>query len=289
MNLLNYYIRDAREGIRRNMGAAAAAAALIFIAMTIAGILFLVRFGAGDLMRYLDSQVSVKAYLEPSVDSSEVARILQRNSYVKSVEIETKEQMLDRLSVFFQGREHLLSAFKESAIPDAVHLKLTDNKNASKIAGELRSIQGITEVIYPQQFAAALESGSDYVNRYGMALLLFFVIISYLTVYIAINLALFQREKEIRVKLLLGAKPLHVRGQFLFEGGLTGFMGSLMSVLALYLLYSYMLFPLQHQFPFIFTFSMNMLYGTMVGIIAAGTAVSLSAAYFSTRKLIGYA
>ena len=40
------------------------------------------------------------------------------------------------------------------------------------------------------------------------------------------NLGLYQRQKDIRVKLLLGAKETHVRGQFMFEGFLIGFIGS---------------------------------------------------------------
>ncbi len=44
--MVKFIVRDAREGIRRNAGAAAAAAAMIFIAMTISGALFMLRLGS---------------------------------------------------------------------------------------------------------------------------------------------------------------------------------------------------------------------------------------------------
>jgi cell division transport system permease protein len=286
MNTFNYYLRDAREGIQRNAGAAIAAAALIFIAMTILGGLMLVRFGLGDLLSYVESQVNIKIYIDPSVDTQQMATILESKSFIKSLEIEKKEQLLERLLLFFQGREHLLNAFQDSIIPDAIVIRLNEGISTLRIVEELRSIPGISQVIYPQQLAETVVKWSALWNRYGLILFVLFTAIAFITVFIAINLALYQRQKEIRVKLLLGAKPMHVRGQFLFEGWLIGLLGSLLASTAIYCIYVYMLFPLERQYPFIFHFSVSALYTMMGGMLAAGSIVGLLASYLSTVKLI---
>ncbi|WP_312109012.1 cell division protein FtsX [Brevibacillus reuszeri] len=286
---LLYMLRDAREGIVRNLGAAAAAAVLIFAAMFISGALLLVRFGMGDLMGYLESQVAMKLYVDPAVDSKAIATILVGKSFVKSVELETKEQLLDRLAPFFAGRGHLLISFQESDIPDAIRLELVDHSQIRLIAEELGALQGITKVVYPQQFAQTVLYWSKQINQYGIFSLISLLVLSFGMVFIAINLALYQRQKEIRVRLLLGANPLHVRGQFLFEGWLIGFIGSLVAALVVYVLFVSALLPLQQQFPFIFHFSMNVVYEMMGGIALGGSLIGLAASYASTRKLIDHA
>ncbi|MGF9714003.1 cell division protein FtsX [Paenibacillus naphthalenovorans] len=287
--MVKFIVRDAREGIRRNAGAAAAAAAMIFIAMTISGALFMLRLGVHDLMQYLDAQLSMKVYVDPAFETSEVARVLEQKSYVKSVRIETKDQLVERMNVFFQGREQLLESFKESDLPDAVRLELTDTRHISLIAEELRSIRGIAQVIYPQQLAETVLHASDRINRWGLLLLLFFAGVSFLTVFLAVNLALYQRQKEIRVKLLLGAKPAHVRGQFVFEGGVIGLTGSLLAATVLDGLYRYTMASLEHPYNTIFHVAPADFYTMMLGIVAAGTAIGLCASYVSTGKLMKHA
>ncbi|EJL46709.1 cell division protein [Brevibacillus sp. CF112] len=284
-----YMLRDAREGIQRNIGAAAAAAVLIFVAMLIAGILLLGRFGVGDLLGYLESQVAMKLYVDPAADTKAIATILREKSFVQSAEIETKEQMLDRLAAFFTGREHLLVSFQESQIPDAIRLELRDKTQMKLVAEQLQAMNGITKVVYPQQFAETILHWSSELNRYGLGLLLGMAALAFGMVFIAMNLALYQRQQEIRVRLLLGANPWHVRGQFLFEGWLIGFVGSLPAALAVYALFSGILLPLQKSFPLVFHFSQGMVYEMMGGMAVAGSLVGLSASYVSTRKLIDHA
>lgn len=284
-----YMLRDAREGIQRNRGAAAAAALLIFIAMLFSGILLLVRFGVGDLMAYLESQVTMKVYLDPSVDTTAVARILEKNNFVKSVDLETKEQMLERLSSFFTGREHLLLSFQESDIPDAIRLELTDKTQMGWFAEQVGEMREIVKVVYPQQFAETILKWSHQLNQYGIFLLVLFVLLAFGMVFIAMNLALYQRKQEIRVRLLIGAKPMQVRAQFLFEGWLIGLIGSLLAAIGVYFFFTGLLIPLQQQFPFALHFSMGLVYATMGGVVIVGSVVGLAASYVSMRKLIRHA
>ncbi|MEI7026067.1 cell division protein FtsX [Paenibacillus sp. y28] len=289
MRLANYIWRDACDGIRRNRAAALAASALIFAAMTLAGVLLMVRAGANDILLYLQAQVSMKVYVDPAVNTGEVARILQGNRFVQTAAVETKEQQLERLSLFFQGREQLLAGFQSSDMPDAIRLELVKGADAALFAEELRTVRGITEIIYPQQLAEALLFWSGGISRYGLLLLLFFASLSFLTAVLAISLAMKQRQKEIRIKLLLGAKPAHIRAQFVLEGGLMGGIGSLCASLAVYALYVSVLERLSRQLHGILHISAAGLYGLLLGLLVTGTAIGVAAGYFCTGKLMKHA
>ncbi|MFJ8259051.1 cell division protein FtsX [Peribacillus asahii] len=281
-----YIFRDAKEGLRRNAGASFAAVALIFVAMTMIGMLLLVRLTVTDVTTYLESQISMKVYIDPQVETEEVAAILEEKSFVESVEVETGQQLLDKLAFFFNGKEYLLDSFRDSEIEDAIRLDVTDKTQTVRIAKELEEMDGIVKVVYPQQLAEILVGWSEKVNQYGLVAAGFFFFMSFGMVYIAIHLALYQRQKEIRVKLLIGAKPSSVRQQFLFEGSLVGFMGSFLAVFGMYSLFSFVLLPIAERFPFIFSFSLETVYLILGGMMLLGVFIGIAASYLSTRKLI---
>jgi cell division transport system permease protein len=287
--MFRYYLRDAREGIRRNIGAAFATVLLIFISLSITGSLYLIKSSVDDVIDYLNSQVKIKVFVDPAVETEKVARILQSKGFIESVQIETKEETLNRLQQFFEGKEYLFIAFQDSNFPDAVVLELKDKEQVALVAKELKAVEGITDVIYAQEFAVSVLSWSDKMNRYGMLALIIFIFTSFLTVSVAINLALYQRQKDIRVKLLLGAKESHVRGQFLFEGWLLGLIGSIFASFTLYFLYEYGLYQLEYRFDFIFNFSPLYINLTMIGVIIGGSFIGLLGSYLSTRKLMKHA
>jgi cell division transport system permease protein len=289
VNTLKYYLRDAREGIQRNTGAAIATILLIFISLSITGALFLLKTSVDDVIIYLNNQVKVKVFVDPAVETKKVVGILQSKEFAQSVEIETKEETLNQLEQFFEGKEHLFQAFYESDLPDEILLELKNKQDVAFVAEQLKAMDGITDVIYAQEFAQTVLSWSQTVNRYGAAILAVFIFASFLTVSIAINLALYQRQKDIRVKLLLGAKETHVRGQFLFEGWLLGLIGSILASFTIYVMYQYGLYQLQLKFSSIFDFSPLMINLTMIGVIIGGSLIGLGGSYLSTRKLMKHA
>lgn len=285
-HLLKYYMRDVQEGIRRNAGAAIATILLIFISLTITGAMVLMKTGVDDVIDYLNDQVKIKVFVDYQVDTQQVADILAGTTFVKQVEIETRDDALTKLQRLFRDMPHLFESFRDSKLPDAILIELTDSSQVEVVARELAATKGITDVIYAQEFAAQVLTWSNLISTYGVVVLLIFLLASVLTVCIAMNLSLYQRQKDIRVKLLLGAKESHVRGQFIAEGVIIGFIGSLLAAFAVYLIYYYALYQLQLRFSAVFDFSALSLNLTLLAVIVFGMLIGLIGTYLSTRKMM---
>jgi cell division transport system permease protein len=287
LTTLKYYLRDAREGLRRNLSAAAAAISLIFISLSISGSLYLLQSSiVDDVLGYLNAQVKIKLFVDPSADAKLIVDVLKSKSFVQSVEIETKEQALNRLKLFFQGKQYLLEAFHVSDFPDSITLELKAKNETEMAAEQLKSIPGITDVVYAQQFAQLVLQATQAANRYGTLIVGLFLLASILTVAMAIKLATYQREKEIRVKLLLGAKETHVRGQFMFEGFILGLLGSAAAGCVIYFVYYYLLLQLEKNFQSVFQFSSLVLAVSLSGLVAVGALIGLLGSFLSTRRII---
>jgi cell division transport system permease protein len=287
LTTLKYYLRDAREGLGRNLTAAIAAISLIFISLSISGSLYLLQSSIVDnVLGYLNSQVKIKLFVDPSADANQIADVLKSKSFVKSVEIETKEEALDRLKLFFQGKQYLLEAFRISDFPDSITLELKDKNETESVAEQLKTVPGITDIIYAQKFAQSVLHTTRTANRYGAVIVGLFLLASVLTVGMAIKLATYQREKEIRVKLLLGAKETHVRGQFMFEGFILGLVGSVAASCVIYLIFYYVLLQLELNFQTIFQFTSLELLASLFGLIIIGALIGLLGSFLSTRRII---
>jgi len=285
-HLIRYYLRDAQEGIRRNAGAALATILLIFISLTITGAMVLLKTGVDDVIGFLNDQVKIKVFVDRQADTEQVAEILAGASFVRHVKIETREDALAKLQGLFRDMPHLFESFRDSRFPDAILIELEDQSQVETVARELAATRGITDVFYAQEFAAQVLRWSQLISTYGAIVLLIFLLASVLTVGIAMNLSLYQRQKDIRVKLLLGARESHVRGQFLLEGVIIGFIGSLLAAFAVYLIYYYALYQLQLRFSAVFDFSALSLNLTLLGVILFGMLIGLIGTYLSTRKMM---
>lgn len=89
--------------------------------------------------------------------------------------------------------------------------------------------------------------GSEWIDRFdavrrlmrmsGIIFGIFLLSSAFLIVVNTLRLILFTRKKEIEILFLLGATPLYIGLPFLFEGGVIGAIGSMISLLLVFLSY----------------------------------------------------
>jgi len=289
MNLIKYYFRDAKEGIQRNLGAALATIMLMVITLTLSGVMYIVKTGVDDVVGYLEKQVSMKLFLSSDADPDKIADVLQSKSFTKNVTIETKEETLAKFKNLFQGKDYLFQAFQDSSFPDAIRLEVNDTQTIETIAKQLKTIKGIDDVIYAQTFAQSIIKWEQIINSYGLVFLGVLAVTAWLTISLTMTLSMHQRQKDIRIKLLLGAKISHVRAQFLLEGGILGVTSGVVTSLLIYLVYYYGLYEINVRYSFLFdpnTFSIGFV---MAGVVVFGILVGVTGSWFSTRKMMRYA
>lgn len=281
----NYMLDDMKLGLKRNRGSAIASTALLFIELLLIGCLLLTRAFVEDAVDYVESQLAMKVYVEEGL-AEDVAAILDKQSYADHIEIETGAQMVEGLAFFFQGKEHLLEAFTNGSVEDAVKFQVNDKSLMPTIAENLEGITGITKVVYPQQMAEVLSKWIVKIELYGTISLIIFFVLAFIMVYITFHLAMYQRNRELKVKLFLGMNPQLVRLQFLLEGVVLGVAGAVMALVLTIVLYTTVFQKTQQAIPYIGHLTMTDLMVVIIVQFIVGVVLSLAASYMSTRKLI---
>ena len=281
----NYMLDDMKLGLKRNRGSAIASTSLLFIALLLIGCLLLTRAFVEDAVDYVESQLAMKVYVEDGL-AEDVAAILDKQSYANHIEIETGAQMVEGLAFLFQGKEHLLEAFTNGSVEDAVKFQVNDKSLMPTIAENLEGITGITKVVYPQQMAEVLSKWIVNIELYGTIALIIFFVLAFIMVYITFHLAMYQRNRELKVKLFLGMNPQLVRLQFLLEGVVLGIAGAVTAIILTVALYTTVFQKIQQAIPYIGQLTVTDLIVVIIIQIIVGVVLSLAASYMSTRKLI---
>src|SRR5690606_8439233 len=190
-HLVDYMMQDSWQGLKRNPLSTFASIFFIALALLLIGILLSVRLVAVEAIDYVESQLTMKVYINEALNAEEVAAILAEKEYVEKARVETGNENLEKLAGFFNGKEHLMDAFRNGAMQDAVKLQVADKTELADIAKELEAINGIDQVVYPQQMAILLDSWITNFERYGTASAAALVGIAFLMVYFTFHLALY--------------------------------------------------------------------------------------------------
>ena len=284
---VTYMLKDMKQGLKRNRSSSIASAVLLCIAVTFIGVILLTRLYLTDAIHYVESQLAMKVYVEQGL-TEQVADILAEQSYVKSVEIETGQQLIDNLAFFFHGREHLLQAFTDGTMPDAVKFQVKDESLMPTIAENLEQVSGITKVVYPQQMATIIAEWVHKIELYGTVATIVFFLLAFVMVYITFHLASYQRKRELKVKLFLGMNPQLVRLQFLLEGVLLAIAGLIVAIAITVVIYNFIFVHIQQLIPYLGQLAASDLLIVLAVQFVVAIIISVSASYFSTRKLIDH-
>ncbi|MCP2036562.1 cell division transport system permease protein [Planomicrobium sp. HSC-17F08] len=283
-HLVDYMMQDSWQGLKRNPLSTFASIFFIALALLLIGILLSVRLVAVEAIDYVESQLTMKVYINEALNAEEVAAILAEKEYVEQARVETGNENLEKLAGFFNGKEHLMDAFRNGAMQDAVKLQVADKTELADIAKELEAINGIDQVVYPQQMAILLDSWITNLERYGTASAAALVGIAFLMVYFTFHLALYKRQQELAVKLFVGMSPKTVRAQFLMEAALFSLIGAAIAILLTVCFQVAVLVPFLDKLPFLGRLEGSDIAAVVVLQLLLALVIGLAASRLSTRK-----
>ena len=234
MNLwvLWYRLRDAREGIARNIWASAAAALIIGLALLAFGSFSWLNTGLAELASLLQQQVQIRVFVAASADVEQLADRVAALDGVEQVQIVPAEVTYRRLASVFSGQADLRSAFPENPFPDSLAVSATDAETASVLSDRLREMEGVDEVIWGQGLAEPLFRMAENLRRLGTVLSFVFLAAALLVTTVALHMTLLIRAKEIRIQQWMGVSPWGIRSQFMLEGFLLGLFSAVLSAFA---------------------------------------------------------
>lgn len=301
------FVRMVRYGINnfsRNAWLTIAATAVMTITLLIVFTTFAARGTLITTVDYIRSQVDMSLYVvkdTPDENREQIIQDLRELSTVKKVSYVSPEEAREDFAEQNKGDASTLDALNEATneFPGIIRVNLVDINDVSELDTFVKTNENYKIYADPDREASfegerrtAIQTIGRWVtfaDRAGLATSIVFVIISSLIVFNTIRMAIFNRKEEIQMMKLIGAERSFIRGPFIVEAVVYGFIAAVLAtglgVLALMTSqealagYSVQIGP---TIDFIVTY----IGFVLLGMILAGGLIGVVSSLLATRRYL---
>lgn len=226
----------------RNKGISIAAIFVLVITIMLVTGLFFFHGIAGYMTSQIQNKIDITAYFNDGTQEQDILNvkdeILKMSPNIKSVEYVSQDQALAIFNEKHQDNPVLLKALQEVGDnPFLSSLNITTNGDPSQYASISNILQTsdfsklVNKVVFPKATIEKIYSITSNVNTFGLILGVILIIVAMLVVYNTIKLAIENSKEEIGTMRAVGASNWFIRGPFVIQGIIYGFIAFLICFL----------------------------------------------------------
>ncbi|MBF8295506.1 MAG: Cell division protein FtsX [Bacteroidetes bacterium] len=242
---LIYIFREGFSGFRRAKLSMFAAITTICVSLLLLGTFSVLVLNANSVVESLREKVEMEAfladYLSP-VETSIVRDSIALLPGVREVRYVSKEDAATIFKEEFGEDIHRVLDF--NPLPASIKIFLKDGyrttTGAEGVYEAIKNIKGVDDVIYRKTLLEMLDRRATTFLWLIFGIGLFITISSVFLVANTIRLAIYAKRKIIQTMKLIGATKSFVRGPFILEGLVQGFVGGGLAAAILFLVFEYL-------------------------------------------------
>lgn len=300
------FMRMVRYGVNnfsRNTWLTIAATAVMTITLLIIFATLSARQVLVDTVDDIKQKVDMSIYVKtdtPNEQATVIKQRLEKLSSVKSVQYVSPEQGKKNFAEDNKSSIEAIDALSEATnkLPGIFKIQVQDINNPSQLEEFVKNDEAYKPYADPDRQASfsgdrrtAIESianGVTFAERAGAVASIVFIIISSLIVFNTIRMAIFNRKEEIQMMKLIGADRSFIRGPFVVEAVVYGFIAALLAtvlgIVGLYVLKDKLISGVAIQ-PTIEAVTMYAPF-VLIGMIVAGAVIGVASSLLATRKYL---
>jgi cell division transport system permease protein len=301
------FIRMCRYGVNnfsRNAWLTIAATAVMTITLLIVFSTLAARNVLVETVDQISSKVDMSIYLKTETTTEEANAVkadLEKLASVKSVRYVSAAESRSENAANNKGNEAILNAINEATNknPAIMRIALADINDTSELDNYVKNDKSLEPHLDPDRppsFSGsrreAIKNIAQWVGfaeKIGIGATILFVTISSLIVFNTIRMAIFNRKEEIQMMKLIGADRNFIRGPFLVEASVYGFIAAVLATGAgLSILYAIKEPLMRNQIAIQSTVEAATLYigFILVGMIALGALIGIISSLLATHRYL---
>jgi cell division transport system permease protein len=235
MSRIRLLFSEAWSSITANLSTTFAATMTVLIGMFLLGLFIALGTWVLSWSDHIKKELQVKVYFATgATDSQEVAagQKLKQLPHVKHVVFVSKEK------AFAQQKKqypNLYANVPSNPLPDAWIVTPEKGELTPELGRQIQAAhyEGVNDVRWGSKTADRVLTIAEVIWIAFLIAVVLLVIASTLLIANTIRLSIFARRREIEVMKLVGATNWFIRGPFMLEGLLCGFVGSVLAVILL--------------------------------------------------------
>lgn len=225
-----YVLKSAFGSIWRNLEGTTYAVLTTAVMLLMFGGFLVVNDTLDRMIDALGRRTNMVAYLTDNAlpsDTAELVTVLQNDPNVGQVTFISRDDAAAKFRDTLDELAEILDVIENNPFPASIEVRMNDPEAILALADELRSRTDIVEeVLVRDDVVSRLLYISQLVRLAGGVLLISIGLVTIFVIQNTIRLAVFSRRDEIEIMKLIGATDWFVRGPFVVEGAIIGFLGS---------------------------------------------------------------
>ena len=301
------FVRMCRYGVNnftRNAWLTIAATAVMTITLLIILLTVVAQNVLSDTAAEVGKNIDRSIYLKTGTTEQEAKPImddLRKLSNVESVSFVSSEAGRSKVAQENKADMGVLSALNEATnkIPATIRISLKDVNNTKQLVEFVNTNQPLKEYIdaarrpsFMGDRKAATDTIADWTaaaQKIGIGASVVFMAISMLIIFNTIRMAIFNRKDEIEMMKLIGADKNFIRGPFVVEAVVYGFIAAVIATgVGLAILYSARAGVGEWGLNIRPTLDMFTMYVgfVLLGMIALGAIIGMISSFLATRRYL---
>lgn len=301
------FVRMCRYGVNnfsRNAWLTIAATAVMTITLLVVFITLSSRSVLLDTVGEIRDKVDMSIYVENTISEDDVKKIqsgLEKLSSVRKVTYITPEEARENFAQANKSNSGALDALNEATneFPGTFRINPVDINQTDELRQFVENNETVKENIDQNRkpsFAGERRSAIENIGRWvsfaeraGLIASVIFIAISSLIVFNTIRMAIFNRKDEIQMMKLIGADRSFIRGPFVVEAVVYGFIAAIVATaLGIGILYGASQPLLSYGVMVQNTIDMVTLYigFVLLGMIVLGAIIGIISSLLATRRYL---
>lgn len=285
-------IKEGFRGVARHWAMSLSSAIAVTVTLIIISIVMILSWHLQLFTKDIESSLSISVLVdydhESDADKQEIRKALEDIDGVKTVTYRSKEEEFEfYISEFDDDIKEAFEPFRDdNPMHEAFYIETDSGDQIETVAAAAKKIDGVWEVNYGGQTTVDLVMAMMGIRRFGG---IFVIALSLLAIFLiqnTIKLTIYARQDEITIMRNVGATNGFIRAPFVWEGIITGILGSIipigLTVYLYFLLYQTShgvlftnMFKLAAPVPFIYYVSgILLVLGILVGLIGSWLSVT---------------
>ncbi|MBS3140224.1 permease-like cell division protein FtsX [Candidatus Woesearchaeota archaeon] len=242
MTLLIRIIKSGWMDFKRNSGLSVAAIFIMVLAISMATSLFLFRESSQILTKNIEEKLDMYVYFNDELSSDEILAIqkeLSGVSGIKDVVYISKDEALQKFVLKHRDDQSIMESLRElgkNPLLSSINIQAWEASQYAAISNFLINSDFsslISKIDYQQKKPAIerLASISSGINNAGIIANIILALAAILVAFNTVRLAIYNSREEIETMRLVGASNNFIRGPFLVQGVIVGFLSAVIALL----------------------------------------------------------
>lgn len=241
---MNLLFREALLSFRRAPLLSLLSITAIAFSLFTVGLFGLVALNLRQALRGVEERVEIVAFLMRGTSPETVTLAGQDIGAFPEVR---DVRFVSEDSALAQARRELVEfrdAYRDlqvNPLPASFEIRLkegfTDSKSVAAVAERVKGFAFVEDVRYGRDWVAKLDQLRNAAGMIGGLIGAAFALVAVVIIGVTIRLTIMQRAREIAVMRVVGATNWFIRGPFLLEGALKGFLGGALALALAYASY----------------------------------------------------